>query len=692
MRACVLRCVASTLILLPAATVLAQPPQPTPPPPEYELYTMGWIVVTAEAPPVEVARTTTVTAEEIRARNAHTVAEALTATPGIRVSTGRKAEPNVSIHGFDQSKILVLVDGVPYYETNYGKLDLNQIPTDNIARIEVTKGAASVLYGANAMGGVVNIVTKQAGEEPYTGATVELGEDGLQRYVVTNGMRFGKVSYWLNLNYTESDGWDVSDDYEPFEGRIVYRSPSSTVPTVLQGDGRRTSSDVERKDAWFKVGWVGSEDSAYWLNLHYLDMTKGLPPATDTVTVFLNRPQFSQLGRMPDYRDNGVDFDFRQRLARALVLKGKLFYHDHQDNYDSYRDLTYSERLARSTFKDNITGGSLILESPLADWNTLRFGLNYKTDSHEERDDTYLPYADDSSNTGSLGIEDEMRLNEDLHLVLGVSYDWFDVTDAERNVLDSNGDLVRQDPLAQPSTDDVNPMLGLNYSIGEHDQLFASLGWKSRFPLLSQLYSSRSGNPDLKPERSTNFNIGYNTVLGSDLRLEATGFWYDVTDLINRSGVDPTNVYQNFGKTRILGLEANALLPAGDRVDLRGDVTVTDAEDRSEGRVTTEVLNVPEWMFGLGLQWRLPWIPARLDLDGTYMDNVFTSLPSPRYPDDPTNEVDGYFLTSVRFGVDVMQKLELWGAVRNLLDEDYESEYAYPGPGRAFSVGLSAKL
>ena len=80
------------------------------------------------------------TAEEIKARNARTVAEALATTPGIRVSTGRKNEPNVSIHGFDQSKILVLIDGVPYYETNYGKLDLNQIPTDNIARIEVTKG------------------------------------------------------------------------------------------------------------------------------------------------------------------------------------------------------------------------------------------------------------------------------------------------------------------------------------------------------------------------------------------------------------------------------------------------------------------------------------------------------------------------------------------------------------------------
>ncbi len=96
-------------------------------------------------------------------------------TPGIRVTTGRKNEPNVSIHGFDQSMILVLIDGVPYYETNYGKLDLNQIPTDNIAKIEITKGAASVLYGANALGGVINIITKKGTEKPFTSVSLEAG-------------------------------------------------------------------------------------------------------------------------------------------------------------------------------------------------------------------------------------------------------------------------------------------------------------------------------------------------------------------------------------------------------------------------------------------------------------------------------------------------------------------------------------
>ena len=139
---------------------------------EFEAYTLGEIVVSGDKVR-ETTVITEVTAEDIAATNSKTVAEALAYAPGVKVTTGRKNEPNVSIRGFDQAQTLILIDGVPYYETNFGKLDLNQIPTDNVARIEVIKGDASVLYGANALAGVINIITKQPSEKPFTSATVE---------------------------------------------------------------------------------------------------------------------------------------------------------------------------------------------------------------------------------------------------------------------------------------------------------------------------------------------------------------------------------------------------------------------------------------------------------------------------------------------------------------------------------------
>lgn len=680
------------LFCCPFFPLAAQESPAAPPPDEFEVYQMGQVTVAAEAPPAEVAQVTVVTAEEIKANNARTVAEALFGTPGIRLSTGRKNEPNVSIHGFDQAKVLVLIDGVPYYETNYGKLDLNQIPTDNIARIEVTKGAASVLYGANALGGVINIVTRQAGERPFTGAALEFGDDNLDRYSLTHGRKAGKINYWLNYTQFKSDGWDVSGDYKPTLGKITRRSPNSTTPAVLQGEKRRLNSDRHNAGAWFKIGYENGPDSAYWFNLHSLNMDKGSPPATDQVTVFQSRPQFSQFARIKNYRDQGIDFDMRERLGRRLVLKGKLFYHDHQDDYDSYDDQTFRRKLARSTFKDYLAGGSLILESPLAESNTLRLAVNYKIDSHRERDDTYLPFARTRSTTSSWGLEDEIRIGEKVKGVVGVSYDRFEVGSAERNILDKSGNFLRQDPLPEPSNNYLSPMAGLTWQVGEQSHIFLAAARKSRFPLLQNLFSSRSGNLDLRPERTTNYIAGYNGVVASRLRLEGSAFWYNTTDLINRSGVDPNNLFQNYGKVRTRGLEVAAVYFASPELTLRADLTLLDAEDKSNGRITDKVINIPRRLAGVGISWRLPWLPIRIDLSGTHAGEVYTSLPSPRYPTDPTYKVDEYFLTSLRAGVDLGSKFELWLAVRNLGDQDYETDYAFPGPGRAFSVGLKARM
>jgi len=87
---------------------------------------------------------------------------------------------------------LTLIDGVPYYETNYGSLDLNQISLDSVARIDVVKGTASALYGANALGGVINIITKKPTEKPSFSANVEYGMDGLEdpyKFALSHGMK-----------------------------------------------------------------------------------------------------------------------------------------------------------------------------------------------------------------------------------------------------------------------------------------------------------------------------------------------------------------------------------------------------------------------------------------------------------------------------------------------------------------------
>ena len=172
-----LKCFIRVLVVLFLVCVGAAWAEEKSDPKDFVVYTLGEIVVRGERQGVkDIGISTDVTAEEIKATNSHTVPEALTHVPGIQVTTGRKNEPEIAIHGFDQSQTLILIDGVPYYETANGKLDLNQIATDSVAKIEVIKGAHSVLYGPNAEAGVINIITKKPSDRPSISASYEIGE------------------------------------------------------------------------------------------------------------------------------------------------------------------------------------------------------------------------------------------------------------------------------------------------------------------------------------------------------------------------------------------------------------------------------------------------------------------------------------------------------------------------------------
>jgi iron complex outermembrane receptor protein len=660
---------------------------------DYEVYRLGQVNVTADrSPEQQVAIITEITAEDIKAANHQTVAEALSGVPGVLTTTGRKNEPTVFIHGIAQGRILVLIDGVPYYETNYGKLDLNQIPTDNVARIEVIKGTASVLYGANALGGVINIVTKMPSTKPFTSASVEVGEKNALRASLTHGMKTGIFSYWLNYAYRQADGWNISNNYNPRIGTIIQRNPNATTNTVIQESGTRKNSDVKANDFWLKFGVQPSEDSQYFINLHYLNMEKGIPPSSVENRVLLRKPAFSQFGRIPLYQDWGIDFDGKQKIADPLTFKVKLFYHNHVDDYDSYRDKDYQNKISVSRFEDYILGGSLQGEYKAADWDTVRMSFHYKTDSHKERADAYLPLAESSSYTGSVGLENEFTLIPKLSVIAGVSYDWFFVEKAQANVTDNAGNLVRQQDNNKTNAQDFNPMIGLNYAVTKSTKLFGSVAQKTRFPSLQYLYSSTSGNSNLKAEKSINYILGASQTIGTWARAEASVFHYDIKDMISRDvPSNPLNIYQNFDNVKMTGFEISAEIYPLDDLKFRAGYTFNEARNHSSGKLTDHVVNVPRDKVDLGAQYLLPVLRTALDLNASYIGMTYSQLPSPTSPNLAVLETGDYFLMNGKITQPFLKHFEAYVAVKNILDCNYEPEYGYPGPGRAFWVGLTFK-
>lgn len=668
----------------------------TEPPKGYEVFDLGEVYVTADRLPAvkEMTITTEISAEEIAATNSKTVAEALRFVPGVRISTGRKNEPNIQIHGFDQSRTLVLIDGVPYYETNFGRLDLSQIPIDNVAKIEVTKGVSSVLYGPNALGGVINIVTRKPSEKPSLEAILEAGENNTSKISFSHGMKSGIFNYWLNYAHQESGGFSLSDDYEARPGTII-RKPGSTTEEFIEDGGLRNNSDYRSDSFWAKAGIEPDNASEYYLNFHYITREKGYPTSTDEVQVFTSRPAFAHFARITRYDDWGADLSGQKKFSDAVTIKAKLFYHNHLDDLTSFADKRFSRKIAVSRYKDYLAGGSLMADVLPYDWYIMRVSFIYRGDSHKERDDSYLPFAESFSYTGSFALENEFSMTKNASIVAGLGYDWFRVTEAERNITDkSTGDLLRQDKLHKPDTmDELSPMIGVRYQMRDSTRLFASIARKVRFPTLQQLFSSKSGNADLSAEKSTTYTVGISQAFSDIAACQLSLFYYDISDFISRDAPGPLGgQYQNFADIDIYGVELSGdIYPFSDLV-IHAGYTYDKARDRSDDRVTDNVVNIPEHKFDLGIKYTIPYILTSIDLTSSYVSDVFSQLPTSQRPTQEAIRAGDYFIVNARISRTFFRNYEAYLALNNLFDSDYESEAGFPAPGRNFHVGVTAKF
>jgi vitamin B12 transporter len=140
------------------------------------VYTLGEVVVSATQDVVETAGTVReVTAEEIQNKDARTLDQALQLLPGVEIRTGAGGIPRIDIHGFRSRHVLLLLDGVPLNSTYDGQFDPAIIPTENIAKIKVSYGTSSVLYGQGGLGGVINIITKKGTKGIKGRASGEVG-------------------------------------------------------------------------------------------------------------------------------------------------------------------------------------------------------------------------------------------------------------------------------------------------------------------------------------------------------------------------------------------------------------------------------------------------------------------------------------------------------------------------------------
>jgi outer membrane cobalamin receptor len=661
----------------------------------YETYDLGELYVKGEKlhTAQEVTQTSVVTQEEIEATHSQNVAQALSHVPGITIMNSYKNQPAVSLQGLNQTETLVLIDGVPYYETSFGLLNLKTIPVEMIDKIVVEKGVSSVLWGPNSLAGVINIITRKPTERPSLDIKAEYGDYQASDLSLSHGMKVGMVNYWFGYDRQDAKGWYLSHDFDPQSTQLVYhpaKGKPTTLSEVIENGGVRDNSDFHMDSLWGKVGIEPSPGSEYYLNMNYTSANYGGPASLYQDQIFLTPgQQFGQLWRIPTYNNVGADLSGQQKVNDWVTLKGKLFYHYHNDLLESFYDSTLNQEIARSEYKDNTMGGNVLGEMNLASNDTLRANFLYRRDDHEQRAVAYLPFQEDVSYTGSFGIENQFDPIKPLSIVAGVGYDWWEVARSNQVETNSSGAFTNFQDFKTPSADRVDPMAGVTYTLDDKTRLFASWAEKIRFPTLTQLYAgSYGGNTELKPEKADNYVAGASRPITQYATAEASFFVHDVRDMINRNGPTPLNQYLNFGRIFIWGSEVNAQIFPMKDLSFGVGYTYTNATDQSPNTPTSRVLYTPSSKIDLSAKYLIPAIKVQTDFTGTYVGRMWSYLPTTANPTNPSLRTGDYFIVGARISRVFYDHFEGYFVVQNLFDKYYEEQVGFPAQGRMLFAGL----
>ncbi len=570
--------------------------------------------------------------------------------PGVDVQTGGKGQSYVSVRGFDQGDLKVLIDGVPVYEQYYRSLDLGQLAVDSIAKITITKGASSVLYGANTMGGVINIITKKGGAEPHVSLSGAWGDYGKEQYALNVGASVGKVNYWLGYSYKHSDGFRLSSSFD--EDYWAGKDGEDD-------GGKRDDSDYLQHAFNAKIGIEPTVDSKLYLTFDYHDNEKGIPD---------NNWYFDE------WKQWQLSLVGQHRFTDWLQVKARAYYVDHEDalletDWDDH-DWFYM-----SAYDNYSVGGDAQAFMEFGPLFFLKAGVSFVRDNCQQEEiaapgDSWEDAGEFEADTYAFALENESKINDWLALTVGASYDYY----APRESSD------------QPTPDSIdafNPQAGVVVTLSELTNLHASVSKKIRFPHLKELYSSMAGgNPDLDPQETVSYEVGVTHAFSDVVSGSAAFFYNDIDNLIQRIKVDGDKYYVNVGEATIEGFEAELSADVTDSFWVGLNYTYLHTEDKDNDRVLE---SRPRHRANLDMRYRFPFgLSSTVQLSYTMRQY---------YEDYDYNWQEGpdFFLVNARLEQRLGEYCGVEGKafveVKNLTDRDY-TEGGYLEPGRNFLAGV----
>lgn len=642
-----------------------------------KIFTLGTVIVTANAEEDVSDNTDRITVETIRTYDKETVGTALNTAAGVSMSkVGARNEEMVYVRGFDLRQVPVFVDGIPVYVPYDGYVDLGRFNTFDLAHIDVAKGFSSLIYGPNTLGGAINLVSRRPGDiferEIGSGSTFNQdGDNNSNRIYANIGSNQGSWYVQAGISYLDQD---------------FYQLPDKFTPTRAEDGGKRENSYSRDSKINLKIALTPNETDEYSLNFISQDGKKGNPPYAGSVAGVNAR-----FWQWPDWDKDSLYYISSTQLGNA-TLKVKAFHDTYKNSLFTYDDSTYSTQNRGSSFKswydDYTNGASIGLDFQLSDINILKTAYHWKEDVHREHN-AGEPIRRNSDRTQSIAVEDTHNFTDKLSLVAGLSHDRRETLAAE----DYNATTGVISDFEYGDNSANNGTLGLFYQLSNTARIHLTGARKHRFATIKDRYSYRMGtalpNPDLRSEEADHIELGYQQSFSKKWMWSASIFHSDVADLIQAVSIPasscsspPCSQMQNIGEVRINGVDTS-LRAYLDYWELGATYTYLERDNISNPAI--HLIDTPRHKFAGDIRWHISDV---WDITAT------TELASSRYStSNGLQQTNGFGVTNLKTGYRLFNKeLLLEMGARNLFDRVYEYTEGFPEAGRTYFVQFNYTL
>lgn len=678
--------------------------------------------------------TAVINQDDIAGRDVSTIDQAINTISGVFNRRGKgvmDTQSTITLRGFpSQQRTLIMLDGIPLNDSYLGAVQFGGLATANVERIEVVKGPFSSLYGGNAMGGVVNVITRM----PENREIIMSGGfgSGFQNRQAMNDLTRGYFSYGETLkgkfgvliSYGQNRTNGFANDFnaqatQPPDGITGYRETTDTQGNRRFVLGDRGDNTWKDHDFRVKASYRISDAS----RLGFSFATSAYQYGTDSPHSFLRdtsgNPIYSFtsgkntvreatfLSGAGNRRQDIYSLTFDTMIGR-VQMKSMVSFLNINNNWYTTPGSTATTTIngGPGSVADtpvSKTTGSVQFMLPVSSHHILTFGGDVTGNSAKTREYGLTNWRDENSRssmtysaggksvTSGIFLQDEVVIRKDLTAYVGIRGDYWRTYDGYANQVGTAGYPASY---AKRNAFSVSPKAAIVYRLSSATTLRSSIGRVFRPPTVYELYRTWSyssgtvyrGNPDLKPETAVSWDAAIDQKLWKGASASVAYFENRMSDLVYRR-TDPANSkineYVNAGKAKGRGMEMELSQRLTPELKLFTNATFNSAKiiensskPSTEGKFLTYL---PRWTGNGGFEFERGRVKATIT--GRYVAKIYTQDENKDVVSNVPGSFDPYFTADAKVIYRINRLFALSLSMDNILDRKYF--YSYLAPRRS---------